>query len=667
MNQMSNVEFRAQKIYKNQKKKFGLLIREIVSNAIHSVLIQQSKLDDNYRPEVQINIIRTNRSNEQIQITVSDNGEGFNTLNRKYFSELDLKNEQKEDMLGVHPQGQGRLALIYFANSACYESFFKDDDGRTKKLRPFTYPDTDTPLFDLMNNEESDAEGSDLKTELKVSISDQHKINRANTFFANYSSIEKLKDWFIEDFFPFFIENEKLSLTVQMDGYPLEQITKSEIKEEIKNIEFEVSELDETENKYQFILWLMEKEVRKSEVRNPKITCFARQLKANLAEGSLKYEIDLPKPYNWFLTSEYFDKNVDQRGDKIEISLSEVEKIQQAICIKLDEYFEQDIRNNRRASKEHIDKVKRQYRSLLPFIKDSMATETNRILNETDIVDGAINEKGEIEKKYWTKSNMDEEETEKLINSSLTVYVEHRKRVLEDLKNLIRKYDSEGDKKPESESTIHDLIFKRGENLKTSEKINHLHNLWILDDRYTTFSKDFRGLSSRKGQELSDIYLWSDNPDPHMINELLIIELKSTTKAHNAGDRHDSMIAQVKRYASDVYRYPNKTLGWDVDTNKIRYSGVILASKNDINQELSSNNAPGNAEKIPFLESSYYLNERFSISNSGSPPLYKDIRLDMLSYEDVYQLALERNTVFFKLLDAEYRLSNQNEEQHDNT
>lgn len=272
MNQISNVEFRAQKIYKNRKRTFGLLIREIVSNAIHSVLIQQSKLDDSYRPEVQINIIRTNRSNEQIQITVSDNGEGFNTLNRKYFSELDSTNDEKENILGVHPQGQGRLALIYFANSACYESFFKDDDGKTKKLRPFTYPDTDTPLFDLMNNEESDAEGSDLKTTLEVSISDQQKINRANTFFANYSSIEKLKDWFIEDFFPFFIENEKLSLTVQMDGYPLEQITKSEIKEEIKNIEFEVSELDEKKNKYQFILWLIEKEVRKSEVRKPKKT-----------------------------------------------------------------------------------------------------------------------------------------------------------------------------------------------------------------------------------------------------------------------------------------------------------------------------------------------------------------------------------------------------------
>ena len=668
MNQKSNVESRAEKIYKNQKRKFGLLIREIVSNAIHSVLIQQSRLDDNYRPEVQINIIRTNRSNEQIQITVSDNGEGFNKLNRKYFSELDLKNEEKEDILGVHPQGQGRLALIYFANSACYESFFKDDDGKTKKLRPFTYPDTDTLLFDLMNNEESDAEGSELKTELKVSILDQHKINRANTFFANYSSIEKLKDWFIGDFFPFFIENEKLSLTVQMDGYQSERITKSEIKEKIKNIEFKVSELDETENKYQFTLWLIEKEVGKSEMRRSKktFTCFARQLKASLAEGSIEYEIDLPQHYNWFLTSEYFDMNVDQRGDKIEISSSEVGKIQQAICIKLDEYFEQQISNNRKASKENIETVKMRYRSLLPFIENSMATETNRVLNETDIVDGAIDEKGEIEKKYWTNANMDEEETEKLINSSLTVYVEHRKRVLEDLNNLIRKYDSEGDKKPENESTIHDLIFKKGKNLETSERINHLHNLWILDNRYTTFSKDFKGLSSRKGQELSDIYLWSDNPDPRMIKELLIIELKSTIKAHNAGDRYDSMIAQVKRYASDVYCDPNKTLGWDVDTDKILYSGVILASKNDIHQELNSNNASGNAEKIPFLESSYYLNERFSISNSGSQPDYKRIRLDMLSYEDVYQLAFERNTVFFKLLDAEYRLSNQNEEQHDN-
>lgn len=59
------------------------------------------------------------------------------------------------------------------------------------------------------------------------------------------------------------------------------------------------------------------------------------------------------------------------------------------------------------------------------------------------------------------------------------------------------------------------------------------------------------------------IYLF----DAHgKVNELLILELKSTTKAHNAGDIHENMIAQIKRYASAFYKHPEKTIGWDIDT-----------------------------------------------------------------------------------------------------
>jgi hypothetical protein len=165
-----------------------------------------------------------------------------------------------------------------------------------------------------------------------------------------------------------------------------------------------------------------------------------------------------------------------------------------------------------------------------------------------------------------------------------------------------------------------------------------------------------KSLSTKRGQELSDIYLWID--DPEKVKELLILELKSTSKAHNAGDRYESMIAQVKRYANQFYQDPTKVLGWDVDPKRILYSGIVLARKSDINKELNSNNVSGTSQKIPYLESSYFFNEKFAIGNNNiAAPEYREIRIELYSYEDIYELSSNRNKVFFKLLAGEYRAS----------
>lgn len=108
MEQKSNVQYRAEKEYKNSREKFFLLLREIISNAIHAVLIRKTKEED-YIPKLNLNITF---DDSQCKIELSDNGEGFNEKNRKYFEELDRRNPEKEK-LNFHPLGQGRLAIIF--------------------------------------------------------------------------------------------------------------------------------------------------------------------------------------------------------------------------------------------------------------------------------------------------------------------------------------------------------------------------------------------------------------------------------------------------------------------------------------------------------------------------------------------------------------------------
>lgn len=660
MEQKSNVQYRAEKEYKNSREKFSLLLREIISNSIHAVLIRQSKETD-FSPKVTLNI-HFDDDSKTCQIVLTDNGEGFTEKNSRYFEELDRKNAEKE-RFNFHPLGQGRLAIVFFSDSSVYETVYRDKNNSLRK-RQISYPDINDSLFscDLFSEEEPIE--NDSFTKLTILINKNNSFGRAKTFFAKHSDAGEFKQWFVETFFPFIVNNEKLVVSISFNENEV-SVQKDDVEKNTVVLPFTLPLEKDDENddgrEIPFKLWLIRKN-EKNIGDNP-VACFARNLKAVLSNGKLSYAIDNDEGYLFYLTSDYFDTHVDSKGEKIEISNENVERINQKINDVLDARFKNVIEKNKETTKQNLKRFKVSFPSLESFVDDVAVLSGRNIVKEVDIVKTAIEEKSRIEKKFWTKDSCDNEdnsqkenfensvECQKLLNSSLHIYVKHRERVLKRLHNLIQKFDKDGNDKPELESTVHELFLKRGVTLEDSSNINHLHNLWILDDKFTIFSNDFKAQSTRQGQSLSDIYIWAD--DPEKTKQVLIFELKSTTNAHNAGDKYEGMIAQVKRYAKDFYQDPKKILNWDVDTNAIQYIGVILARKSDINKELSSNNVSGDFEKIPFLSSSYYKEERFS-TNPSDPSMRKPIRIELYSFEDIYELAYSRNQVFFKLLKNEF-------------
>ena len=651
MEQRSNVQYRAEKEYKNSREKFYFLLREIISNSIQAVLIRKDKeKNNNYTPELKLDI---SFDDKQCSILLRDNGEGFTEINSQCFDELDKKNTEKEKY-HYHPLGQGRLAIAYFTDKANYETVYKNSQGKYKK-KTFPYPSQDDGLFKLFDINECDTTESETYTELRIEISKQQRYNRAKTFFKKYESINELKQWFIETFFPDIVSNEDILIHLSYNNEST-TISQKSIELETEKLDFPMPLYDE---RYDFRLWLIK---NKESLRGDNtIVCFARNLKAELTNGKMSYSIDSKDGYLLYLTSEFFDENVDNKGEKIEISADAISAINDKINELLDERFKEIIKNNQRETKKNLEKFRKKFPSLEAFISDDGFGDNKRIVSEEDIVKAAIDTKGKFEKRFWNKINTssidtndvpydESEECQKLLNSSLHIYVKHRECVLQRLYEMIKKYDDEGNDKPELESAVQELLFKRGETLKDSKDINHLHNLWILDDKFTTFSDTFKAKSTKPGQELSDIYIWAD--DINEVKQLLILELKSTTNAHNAGSSKEGMIAQVKRYARDFYKNPTKRLNWDVNTNTIQYLGIILARKSDISKELTSNSAGGNYKKIPFLKSSYYKDDEFATSDS--PDDMFPIRIELYSFEDIYKLASNRNDVFFRLLRNEF-------------
>ena len=211
MEQKSNVQYRAEKEYKNSREKFFLLLREIISNAVHAVLIRQSKEVD-FIPKVDLDITF---DDTLCKIELTDNGEGFNEKNRKYFEELDQKNPEKEKH-NFHPLGQGRLAIIYFADSAVYETVYKDENGKYNK-RTIPYPNETEGVFSFEEFKEEEA-SNNTYTKLTILINKQQTLGRAKTFFRNYSNSQSFKLWFIETFFPFIITNKLLIINISLNG-----------------------------------------------------------------------------------------------------------------------------------------------------------------------------------------------------------------------------------------------------------------------------------------------------------------------------------------------------------------------------------------------------------------------------------------------------------------
>ena len=248
MEQKSDVVFRAEKEYKNSREKFSFLLREVVSNSIHAVLIRKDK-EQNFNPKV---ILKITYSDDKCEITLKDNGEGFTKVNSECFERLDRRNPEKEQH-NFHPLGQGRLAIVYFADSARYETVYKDSEGVLKK-REIPYPNDKDDLFNIDLFSELLSDENDSYTILNLAISKQKTLKRAKTFFKKYSNIEDLKLWFVKTFFPFIVNNEKLEIEIFYNSDSI--VVKKEVLEnEIELLPFNI-DLGE-EQSYPFNLWLI--------------------------------------------------------------------------------------------------------------------------------------------------------------------------------------------------------------------------------------------------------------------------------------------------------------------------------------------------------------------------------------------------------------------------
>ena len=292
---------------------------------------------------------------------------------------------------------------------------------------------------------------------------------------------------------------------------------------------------------------------------------------------------------------------------------------------------------------ESIKELKKlnKYPTFKGFIeKDKLLQNTRKPKTFDEIKEIACQTKVRAEIDYW-----DGKETKyktEIIKSGLFDYFKHREDVLKKFSDdFLEKFTDYGDKKPENESIVHNILFQRSNDdiINNSIDVYFNHNLWLIDDKFSLFHN---ARSTVNGERASDIYLYCDN---NKTTEVVIIELKSTHNAHNPKE----MIKKINEYADDVYIGKNIKASI-TNTDNAKYSGYIICAKSDIDKAISEARKQGsNPLKIPFLSDSFYLDSEFREN--------KKMRIELISYKDLYTLSESRNRpiidLMYKYKDAE--------------
>lgn len=636
MQHRSEVERRAEKEYKNRKHGFSYLLREVLSNALHSCLISK----DCMRPTIGL---RISHEENKTSIELSDNGEGFTKENYDCFEVLDSLNVKKENRR-FSPKGQGRLAIVYYTDSCQYFSTFQENGS--VYLRTFVYPKRDEPgLFDA--SECSESADSEIITKVSMICSSQQKQLRAKTFFSEHDSAQKIKTWVLSNFMPLFLhydqeenlERRNIVLDITFNEETA-KISREDLNQDAERLEFSLS-LDGKE--YPFCLWLLKDSNEGGELQT--ISC-ARGLVVAVKPHDLKYDFSAKEKFEVFVTSTYFDDRVSSIGDAVELENEIYEAINGAICKELDARFAPEIRENREKTKKHFLDYEKELPLFSQFLDPNVLAESSRrTLGKKEIEAQACEKKTKEELKYFRGEKS--EQANLVIRSGLAVYVKHRKTILEEFAMLLEQYEL----KNPLEKEVHELICPPGDYFNGNDEDYFKHNLWIVDDKFAHFSFTH---SATTGESLPDISIHAYADNNEQPTEVVFIELKRPLGAHNAGAREEDMTDQVFRYAKDFFksgkgRGPNGRQ-IEIDISNCRFFGYILAGRDDIEKERRirhDKDAGDQYHKIPFLSNSYYRD--IDIAGYGQNP--KMMRIEMYAYLDLKKLCQNRNKVFFSLLE----------------
>lgn len=643
---------------------------EIISNSIHS--IEEKGNVENGLIDIELSRFGDKEAYKEIKkvdnysidkITVRDNGIGFTEENYKSF--LTAESEYK---IEKGAKGVGRFVALKAFQNVEYESIYKFENGYNQ--RTFTFKPTGNGIFDYNN--------------IVIDKNATGTIVNLNDFKENYRNIcpkelEELADSIIEHFLIYFIE-EKCPIIritdINDDKIILQDhfnyTFKGAIKKEeflILNEKFHISLLRVFDNKKTHKMFFCGNE---REVKSENINKYILDFSKNFEEDEKKFV------YLAYITSEYFDRNIDSERlgfifqdnddehDEGNSTLSYA-KIRKEVISKIENMLEpllSSIRDDKFVVyKAHIVEEAPQYKVLLKYNPEAIKRLTPNLSgNKLDIELFKLQSDLERQNKELGEKvlgdDFDFTNTEEYQNiyseylekfndlgkANLAKYIIHRKSVI----NLLDKFIGSNDGKFQTEDVIHNIFFPMR---TTSDEISYeKQNLWLIDERlsyhnYLSSDKTFKSveLTDSESQDRTDLLIFNDSfafiNDEAPYQSFTIVEFKRPERnGYSISDEKKNPIDQVISYIRTIR--DNKAtdrLGKIIDftgNGTKFYAYIILDFNSSVKQILDDKDYT----KTPDGMGYYNYNKNYNAY------------IEVISYQKLLKDAKIRNRILFDKL-----------------
>lgn len=542
---------------------------------------------------------------ETLQLTISDNGEGFTEKRYEKFCEL-LKVEEDSH------KGVGRLVYLSYFDTIEIDSAF---DGQHRK---FTFNDT----FDKDKTDMTIVPDADSPQETKIIFKDC-SLQRLSSYAV--ITPDYLKRQILQEFFPRFYLMRKggrdfsISFNIEIPhknkkhliGSYHTEISKDDVPDML-NVPIKSDTLDLFANTS--MDYVAEK------VDDFKETFLMTAL---CVDNRTKVLDDIIAPENlpsngyrfiFILHSSYFKGKVDPARQVLTLSDQEQRTIKTLFRDKVAEVIEKDIPSIKERNQKTKESLFKTYPHLVGYFTEGEVG----IVNRSKSIEDAQKNFMKAQRDILEASNLDGDKYDKALDVSsrtLAQYILYREKIIE----KVEAYTAEN-----SEADLHNLILPKRTIMENADVDGvYTNNLWLLDNKYMTYTT---AMSERTMSEVLD---------------------EITPKANTIEDDGRPDIAII--FSDNPTKTKDSPL--DVVIIELKKRGITLAKTEEVESQLQQravkllNYYPNRIQRMWFYGIVEFNDEfKLSLRNDHYTPLYSK---DSLYYkENEWYKSLEDDTKY---------------------
>ncbi|HPE99509.1 MAG TPA: ATP-binding protein [Bacteroidales bacterium] len=568
---------------------------------------------------------------ESLEITITDNGEGFTDERFKKFGELLSVNENTH-------KGVGRLVYLAYFDEILVESQY----GKTK--RTFTYDASfDEDKSDMKTNPEVDEK---FETKIVFKKCSLQRLSSYNVVLPDY-----LKRRLLEEFYPkFYLKKEEKNRLDVSIGIHVSEISKNISIGNRKTIikvtdipEMKTANVDARQIQLFENMDLKYSIIKRNDFSSPFIiTALCIDDRTYNIKDVISDE-NVPNGYEcvFLLSSTVFDGQVDASRQILQLNDTIKRGVVKLFRDKISEIFKDkipEIAQKNEKTKESLSKT-------FPHLVGYFEEEEIGVISRDKSIEIAQKKYLRDQKVILESDSLDDDRFDKTIEISsraLAEYIIYREKIIEKIRTITTE---------DPEAEIHNLIMPKRAIYRGDDVLSNVYsnNLWLLDNKYMTYSVAMSERTMKEiAEEISDeiqsgtdnnkpdiAIIFSDNPQVENKKvDVVIIEFK---KRGIKLAKTEEVISQLRQRARKLMRYyPEKI-------QRIWFYGIVEFT-NEFKLSLKDD------EYTPLFSKDklYYKENKIHLSEDSDE--YHLVGTYILSIDAFIEDAKAQNETFLKIL-----------------